>query len=191
MEKCKPVGLLNSFLSYAPQLPGASPVSLHHSLPPQSPWGGGSTWGFGSPRSRSQARNRGWLWHFLFIDTKGGIFISQNKISNSIKKKIKITYNHAKNSYLFFGVCLSRFVLPTAIYILASKWGITLYFVTWFKKKKCSVWGKHLFSSWKESCQSKLISLVNVIYLSLRKYIPSVLNKANPLSHLCAFNWHN
>ena len=64
MGRCKPLGLLKSFLSYVPQLSEANTVSLdplNHS--------------FRSSHSL-KARNCWWLWHFLFIDMAGDIFIS-------------------------------------------------------------------------------------------------------------------
>ena len=61
MGRCKPLGSLHSFLSYAPQLSKANPVSfftllLSFPAPQQSPWGLGGAWwqhpldlSFGSP----------------------------------------------------------------------------------------------------------------------------------------------
>ena len=66
MGRCKPLGSLKSFLSYAPQLSEANTVSLDpldHS--------------FGSPHSHLEARNCWRWWHFLFIDMAGDIFLSQ------------------------------------------------------------------------------------------------------------------
>ena len=76
--RCKPLGSMNSFLSYAPQLSGANPVSLftlrsgpsgrwlllafpqllsnHHGV-----WQRPLDLSFGSPHSLSEARNRGRL----------------------------------------------------------------------------------------------------------------------------------
>ena len=76
--RCKPLGSMNSFLSYAPQLSGANPVSLFtlRSGPsgrwlllafPQLPSNHHGVWqrpldlSFGSPHSLSEARNRGRL----------------------------------------------------------------------------------------------------------------------------------
>ena len=93
MGRCMLLGSLNSFLSYAPQLSGANPVSLftlrsgpsgrwlllafpqllsnHHGV-----WQRPLDLSFGSPHSLSEARNRGRLWHFLFVDMAGAICIS-------------------------------------------------------------------------------------------------------------------
>ena len=48
--------------------------------------GGGSIpWiSFGSPHSQLETRNHWWLWHFLFIDVAGDIFISQTRGKNPI-----------------------------------------------------------------------------------------------------------
>ena len=45
----------------------------------QSPWGVTASLdrSFGSPHSHLEARNYWWLWHFLFINMAGDIFISQ------------------------------------------------------------------------------------------------------------------
>ena len=76
MGRCKPLGSLNSFLSYASQLSGANPVFLltlllafpqlfssHH-----GGWQCPLDSSCGSPHSHLEPRNRWWLWHFLFID---------------------------------------------------------------------------------------------------------------------------
>ena len=55
--------------------------------PQQSPWRVTASAGlsFGSPHSHLEARNRWWLWHFLFIDLAVEIFISQYPlISNTL-----------------------------------------------------------------------------------------------------------
>ena len=88
MGSCKPLGSLNSFLSYAPQLSGTKSYFLVHLME----WGCGrwlllafpqflsnhrGGWQHPrSPHSRLEARNRWWLWHFLFIDMAGDNFIS-------------------------------------------------------------------------------------------------------------------
>ena len=89
----KASGSLNSFLSYAPQLSGANPVYLFtsrsgrwlllvfpqlfssHRRGWQLPLDGSS----GTSHSHLEARNRWWLWHFLFIHMAGDIFISHKK----------------------------------------------------------------------------------------------------------------
>ena len=86
MGRCKLLGSLNSSLSCAPQLSGANPVSLFALLLafPQllSRHRGG--WqhlldrSFGSPHSHLEPRNCWWLWHFLFINMAGDIFIPQS-----------------------------------------------------------------------------------------------------------------
>ena len=93
-ERCKPLGSLTSFLSYASQLSGVkSCLLVHHKewqmsasyIPPtpqQSPSGNGQhllDHSFGSPHLHLEARNCWWLWLFLFIDMAGDIFISQSK----------------------------------------------------------------------------------------------------------------
>ena len=89
MGRCKPLGSLYSLISYAPQLSGANPVSLFTLLLafPQflsNHHGGG--WvqhpldcSLRSPHSHLEARNHWLLWHFLFINMAGDIFISQSK----------------------------------------------------------------------------------------------------------------
>ena len=103
MGRFKPLGSLNSLLSYVPQLSGPNPVSLftlssgscgrwlplvfsqllsnHHggwiTMAGGSPWRVAASAGlsFGSPHSHLEARNRWWLWHFLFIDLAVQLFI--------------------------------------------------------------------------------------------------------------------
>ena len=84
MGRCKPLRSLNSLLSYAPQLSGANLISLFTLLLtfPQLLSNHHGEWQhlldrcFGSPHSHLEARNRWWLWHFLFTDMAGDIFIS-------------------------------------------------------------------------------------------------------------------
>ena len=84
LGRCRPLNLLNSFLSYAHQLCGANPVSLFTWLLafPQLLSNHRRSWqhpldcSFGSPHSHLEVRNHWWLWHFLFIDVAGSIFIS-------------------------------------------------------------------------------------------------------------------
>ena len=103
MGICKPLGSLNSFLSYVLQVSGTTSCFLIvTSLIPCSPWGmaedscflhssellcnhcrGGSicwvtgiVFPFGSPHSHLEAPNHWWLWHFLLVDMAAGIFIS-------------------------------------------------------------------------------------------------------------------
>ena len=79
MRRCKPLGSLNPFLSYAPQLSGTNPVSLltlllafpqllsnHH-----QGWQPLLDYSLGSSHSHLEARNRWWQRHFLFIDMAG------------------------------------------------------------------------------------------------------------------------
>ena len=77
----------------APQLSGANLISLFSLLPafPQLLSNHHGEWqhlldqSFGSPHSHLEARNRWWLWHFLFIDLAVEIFISQYPlISNTL-----------------------------------------------------------------------------------------------------------
>ena len=95
MGICKPLGSLNSFLSYVLQVSGTTSCFLIvTSLIPCSPWGmaedscflhssellcnhcrGGSicwvtgiVFPFGSPHSHLEAPNHWWLWHFLPTD---------------------------------------------------------------------------------------------------------------------------
>ena len=83
MGRCKPLGSLNSFLSYASQLSGANPVFLLTLLlaVPQllsnqyEGWQHPLNHSFGNPHSHLEARNHWWLWHFLFIYMAGEIFI--------------------------------------------------------------------------------------------------------------------
>jgi len=91
MGRCKPLGSLNSFFSYAPRLSRVNPVFLfslrsgiwllrafpqllrnHH-----EGWQDPLDLSFGGPHSHLEARSHWWLWHFLFIDMAGDIFISQ------------------------------------------------------------------------------------------------------------------
>ena len=87
--RCKPLGSLNSFLSYASQLSGANPVFLltlllafpqllsnHHGR-----WRHPLNHSFGNPHSHLEVRNHWWLWHFLFIYMAGEIFISHLRSS--------------------------------------------------------------------------------------------------------------
>ena len=85
---------LNQFLSCASQLSGAKSCFLFH-LKEWQTWqmavsviswkssavtlgDGGIFWiSFWSPYSHLEARNHWWLWHSLFIDLTGDIFISQ------------------------------------------------------------------------------------------------------------------
>ena len=86
--KTAALGSLNSLLSHAPQLSGANHVSLltlllarllvHQLLSNHCEgWRHLLDHSLGSPHSHLEARNRWWLWHFLFIDVAGDIFISQ------------------------------------------------------------------------------------------------------------------
>ena len=91
MERCKPLGPLNSLLSYATQLSGTKFCFLVHlkewqmaaSCNPQLLSNHCGGWqhlldhSLGSPHSHLETRNRWWLWHFLFIDMAGDIFIPQ------------------------------------------------------------------------------------------------------------------
>ena len=87
MGRCKPLVSLNSFLSYAPQLSGTNPVLLFTLLLAFLQLLSNHCWGwqhlldhsFGSHHSHLEARNCWWLWHFLFINMTGNIFISQPK----------------------------------------------------------------------------------------------------------------
>ena len=87
MGRRKLLGSLNSSLLCAPQLSGANPVSFFTLLLafPQllSNHRGGRQHlldrSFGSPHSHLDARNCWWLWHFLFINMAGDIFISQSE----------------------------------------------------------------------------------------------------------------
>ena len=87
MGRCKPLGSLNSFLSYASQLSGANPVFLltlllafpqllsnHH-----REWQHPLDPSFGSLHSHLEVRKCWWLWHLLFINMAGDIFISQSE----------------------------------------------------------------------------------------------------------------
>ena len=48
-------------------------------------WGGSiPRISFGSPHSQLETRNHWWLWHFLFIDVAGDIFISQTRGKNPV-----------------------------------------------------------------------------------------------------------
>ena len=84
MGRCKPLGSLNSFLSYASQPSGASLVFLFTLLLvfPQLLSSHCKGWqhlldhNFGSPHSYIEARNCWWLCHFLLINMSGNIFIS-------------------------------------------------------------------------------------------------------------------
>ena len=103
----KPLGSLNSLLSYVPQLCGPNPVSLftlssgscgrwlllvfpqllsnHHGGWITMAVAASAGLSFGSPHSHLEARNCWWLWHFLFIDLAVEIFISQYPlISNTL-----------------------------------------------------------------------------------------------------------
>ena len=86
MGRCKSLESLNSFLSYAPQLPGANLVSLFILLLafPQLLSNHHREWqhpldpSFGSLHSHLEVRKCWWLWHLLFINMAGDIFISQS-----------------------------------------------------------------------------------------------------------------
>ena len=97
LGRCNPLDSLDSILPYAAQLSGANPVSLFIlrggrwlllAFPSSSAitMGSGSIpWiSFGSPHSQLETRNPWWLWHFLFIDMAGDIFISQTHEKNPI-----------------------------------------------------------------------------------------------------------
>ena len=82
MVRCKPLCSLNSFLSYAPQLSGVSPVHLASCIPPapqQTTVGGSIPWitVLGALIHIWMPEIQWWLWHFLLISTAGDIFISQ------------------------------------------------------------------------------------------------------------------
>ena len=88
MGRCKPLGSLNSFLSYAPQLSGLIlfPCSPCFLLSPSSSaitvegWQHLLDHSFGSPHSLLEAREHWWLWHWLInmlINMAGDISISQ------------------------------------------------------------------------------------------------------------------
>ena len=88
MERCKPLGSLNSFLSYASQLSGAKSCFLFHlvsCIPPalqlsaiiHGGWRHPLDHNFRSSLSCLETRNHWWLWQFLIIDMAGDIFISQ------------------------------------------------------------------------------------------------------------------
>ena len=84
MGRYKPLGSLNSFLSYAPQLSGANSVSLFTLLLAFPQLLSNHCWGWqhlldlslGSLLSLLEARNHWWLWHFLLVNMAGDIFIS-------------------------------------------------------------------------------------------------------------------
>ena len=94
--RCKPPGSLNSFLSNAPQLSGAHPVSLFTLRSgrrlllafPQFLYSHLGGWrqlldgNLGRPHSHLEARNHLWLWLFLFIDMAGDIFISHRYLQH-------------------------------------------------------------------------------------------------------------
>ena len=88
MGRCKPLGSLNSFLSYASQLSGAKSCFLFHlvsCIPPalqlsaiiHGGWRHPLDHNFRSSLSCLETRNHWWLWQFLIIDMAGDIFISQ------------------------------------------------------------------------------------------------------------------
>ena len=82
LGRCKPLGSLNSVLSNEPQLSGANPLSWL-TLPLAFPsycggWQHLLDHSLGSPHSHMEARHCWWLWHFLFIDMAGHIFISHD-----------------------------------------------------------------------------------------------------------------
>ena len=87
MGRCKSLESLNSFLSYAPQLPGANLVSLFILLLafPQLLSNHHREWqhpldpSFGSLHSHLEVRKCWWLWHLLFINMAGDIFISHSQ----------------------------------------------------------------------------------------------------------------
>ena len=103
----KPLVSLNLFLSFAPQLSGANPVSLFtlflaflHLLSKHC-WGWQLDLSLGSPHPHLEARNRWWLWHFLFIDMAGDVFISQ---SLSMVINLTIFWRHFMTLF-----CVSRY----------------------------------------------------------------------------------
>ena len=119
MGRFKPLGSLNSFLSSVPQLSGPNPVSLftyssgscgrYCSL--CSPSSSAVTvavaasagLSFGNPHSHLEARNRWWLWHFLFIGLAVELFISLYLlISNTLCYSMPILPQFLATTILFF-----------------------------------------------------------------------------------------
>ena len=88
MGRRKLLGSLNSSLLCAPQLSGANPVSFFTLLLAFPQLLSNHRRGrqhlldrsFGSPHSHLDARNCWWLWHFLFINMAGDIFISHSSV---------------------------------------------------------------------------------------------------------------
>ena len=83
-------------------------VHLASCIPPasqQSPWGVTVSldWSFGSPHSHLEARNRWWLWHVLFIDMAGDIFISHHQTSKGYRLEAAFLWIFAPTE-----VCLSQ-----------------------------------------------------------------------------------
>ena len=120
--RCKPLGSVNSFLSFAPQLSEAKAVLLPSRIPPalQQPVVEGQhvlDHSLGSSHPHLEARNRWWLWHFLLINMAGDIFISQcdkNCLTASLwGRREKPWFVAFADSHGFVMLTMANFKLPT------------------------------------------------------------------------------
>ena len=138
MGRCKPLGSLNSFLSYAPHIFGANPVSYFtlrsgrwlllafsqicssHRCGWQHPL----DHRFGSTHSHLEARDCWYLWCFLFIGMAGNIFISKNLDAPIQTDKWRNLMSAIYNSFLLSFITPSQPPITTAWFVLLFMWKI-------------------------------------------------------------------
>ena len=157
MGRCKPLGSLNPFLSYAPHDLGQPVFSFTLLLAcPQllsNRHGGGDWWGdwqhlgdrsLGSSHSHLEARNLWWLWHFLLIDMAGDVFISHPQSLKGLWIFPSIlTHGHSKQQrcmrssshfqYLIFFLNQSgKTSVKRILWLNQATWVILYLKVQWF-----------------------------------------------------------
>ena len=149
MGRFKSLGSLNSFLSYAPQLSGANSVSLFTLLLafPQLLSNHPGGWQhpldrrLGSPHSHLEARIRGWLWHFLFIDMAGDIFISLLFHDYSCESKRHLLLGRKAMTNLDSLLKSRDITLPTKVHLVkAMVFPVVMYGCESWTIKKAECW---------------------------------------------------
>ena len=130
-------------------------------VPQQSPWG----WQHPrSPHSRLEARNRWWLWHFLFIDMAGDNFISHCYLWCSHQGWFQTTVGkimcfHAKSGIAHSVLPVGTRLYPCTTFELTvlrvvGSWCWNLHNSTSRKKKKF----QHQIFKWPEDMNRRFIS---------------------------------